>query len=145
MTISQPPGPEREPTEEERRLEAVARGRAIATTHFPEVFATKQRRAVWPALLGLAIMVAIAGALYVLLPLLARSSDAEVRDKIIKDSIAAYQADGRPCACPYNTTSDGTPCGDFSAYRRPGAAAPLCYPNDVIDAAVQEWRQRNRR
>jgi hypothetical protein len=68
-----------------------------------------------------------------------------VRDQIIKESIAAYQETGRPCACPFNTMADGKQCGDFSAYSKPGAAAPLCYPKDVSEAAVREWRSRSAR
>ncbi len=60
----------------------------------------------------------------------------EVREAIVRESVSAYQAAGRPCACRYNTARDGSMCGAQSAYSRPGGAAPLCYPSDVSDAMV---------
>ena len=64
-----------------------------------------------------------------------------IRQAIIRDSIAKYQATGHPCACPYNLMRNGRQCGDRSAYSRPGGASPLCYPNDVSDGMVAAWRQ----
>jgi len=76
-------------------------------------------------------------------PALAREplTDAQVRDAIIKDSVAAYLATGHPCACPYNVARNGSSCGGRSAYIRPGGAAPLCYPKDVSDGMVADWRR----
>src|SRR6266568_6374766 len=68
-------------------------------------------------------------------------SDAQVRDAIIKESIAAYLATGHPCACPYNIARNGSQCGGRSAYSRPGGAEPLCYPRDVSDGMVADWRR----
>jgi hypothetical protein len=68
-------------------------------------------------------------------------ADAQVRDAIIRDSINAYLATGHHCACPYNTMRNGHPCGNVSAYVRPGGASPLCYPKDVSDRMVAKWRQ----
>jgi hypothetical protein len=34
-------------------------------------------------------------------------TDAQVRDAIIRDSIAQYLATGHPCACRYNTARNG--------------------------------------
>ena len=68
-------------------------------------------------------------------------SDAQVRDSIIRDSIAQYQATGHPCACPYNLARNGSQCGGRSAYSRPGGASPLCYAKDVSDSMVSEWRR----
>ena len=70
-------------------------------------------------------------------------SDSEVREAIIKESIASYQASGRPCACPYNLARNGSQCGGRSAHSRPGGASPKCYPQDVSDADVAEWRRRH--
>ena len=61
-----------------------------------------------------------------------------------RDSIAAYQTSGRPCACPYNSARNGSACGGRSAYSRPGGAAPLCYPQDVTGAMVAAWRAARR-
>jgi len=64
-------------------------------------------------------------------------SDAQIRKILIDESIAAY--DGS-CPCPYSTARNGSRCGKRSAYSRPGGAAPLCYPKDVSDEMVQEYR-----
>ena len=72
-------------------------------------------------------------------------SDAQVRDNIIKESIAAYKATGHPCACPFDLMRNGRQCGNVSAYSRPGGASPLCYPKDVSDAQVRDWRSRHAR
>lgn len=69
-------------------------------------------------------------------------SDAQVRAEIIKDSIAAYKATGHPCACPEDLARNGSRCGKRSAYSRPGGAAPLCYPTDVTDGMVLDWRKK---
>ena len=55
-------------------------------------------------------------------PALAREplSDAQIRQAIIHDSIARYQATGHPCACPFNQMRNGKQCGARSAYSRPG-------------------------
>jgi hypothetical protein len=68
-------------------------------------------------------------------------SDAKVRDAIIQESIARYHATGHPCACPYNVARNGSQCGGRSAYSRPGGAEPLCYPKDVSDGMVADWRR----
>ena len=68
-------------------------------------------------------------------------SDAQLRQRIIRESIAAYPG---PCACPYNTDRAGRSCGRRSAYSRPGGYAPLCYPNDVSRAEVDAWRRDHR-
>jgi len=68
-------------------------------------------------------------------------SDAQVRDTIVKESVAKYLATGHPCACPYNVARNGSSCGGRSAYSRPGGASPLCYPKDVTDGAVADWRR----
>lgn len=76
-------------------------------------------------------------------PLAAQSrlSDAEVRQRIVQQSIANYPGN---CPCPYNTARNGSRCGGRSAYSRGGGYAPLCYARDVSDAQVAEWRRRNR-
>ena len=65
-------------------------------------------------------------------------SDAEVRQRIIRQSIASYPG---PCACPYNTDRAGRSCGRRSAYSRPGGFAPQCYPGDVTQNEVDAWRR----
>jgi hypothetical protein len=68
-------------------------------------------------------------------------SDTQIRQAIIRESIATYQASGRPCACPYNSARNGSSCGARSAYSRPGGAAPACYPEDVSAIKVAVWRR----
>jgi hypothetical protein len=68
-------------------------------------------------------------------------TDAQVRDAIIKESVAAYLATDHPCACPYNVARNGSQCGGRSAYSRPGGAEPLCYPPDVSDGMVADWKR----
>lgn len=67
-------------------------------------------------------------------------SDAQIRQILIDESIAAYSGN---CPCPYNTASNGSRCGRRSAYSREGGAAPLCYPKDVSKEMVQEYRDRH--
>jgi hypothetical protein len=67
-------------------------------------------------------------------------TDTQVREEIIAKSVNDYLATGHPCACPYNSARNGSSCGGRSAYSRPGGAAPLCYPADVTDWMVADWR-----
>jgi hypothetical protein len=61
---------------------------------------------------------------------------------IVQASRDQYHAGGRPCACPDDTTRNGSSCGGRSAYSRPGGAAPLCYLGDVTAAMIESYRQR---
>jgi hypothetical protein len=54
-------------------------------------------------------------------------TDAEIKQAIIKESIASYRGS---CPCPYNVDRAGRRCGARSAYSRPGGASPLCYEKD---------------
>lgn len=83
----------------------------------------------------------IAGIAAIATPALAFQSDVQVRQRIIRDSIAAYPG---PCPCPYNTMRNGRSCGGRSAYSRPGGYAPICYPRDISDAEVEAWRRAHR-
>ena len=71
----------------------------------------------------------------------AAPSDAEVRERIVEESVAAYPGN---CACPYNTDRAGRTCGGRSAWSRRGGAAPICYASEVTDEQVRAWRARNR-
>lgn len=64
-------------------------------------------------------------------------SDAAIRQKIIKASIAAYPGN---CPCPYNSASNGSRCGRRSAYNRGGGYAPICFASDVSAAEVRAYR-----
>jgi hypothetical protein len=69
--------------------------------------------------------------------------DNQIRQQIIQQSVDAYLATGHPCACPYNLARNGSSCGGRSAYSRPGGASPLCYPSDVSDARVSDWKRQH--
>lgn len=65
-------------------------------------------------------------------------TDAQIRQRIISQSIANYPGS---CACPYSLDRRGHRCGGRSAYSRPGGYSPLCYPADVSDEQVSEYRR----
>ncbi|MCG8436428.1 MAG: hypothetical protein MJA83_20615 [Gammaproteobacteria bacterium] len=79
-----------------------------------------------------------------LLPLAALASDElsddQIRDILIKQSIAAYPGN---CPCPYNTDRAGRRCGKRSAWHKVGGYEPLCYKTDVTDEMVNEFRREN--
>jgi hypothetical protein len=64
-------------------------------------------------------------------------SDGQIKQRIIKQSVAAYPGN---CACPYNSASNGSSCGRRSAWSRGGGYAPLCYAADVSRAQVKAYR-----
>jgi hypothetical protein len=64
-------------------------------------------------------------------------SDTEIRLLLIRESIASY---GGACPCPESRNSRGARCGGNSAYSRPGGTSPLCYPKDVTDAMIKQYR-----
>jgi hypothetical protein len=68
-------------------------------------------------------------------------SDAQIRDQIIKASVNGYSGS---CPCPYNVDRAGKRCGRRSAYSRPAGASPLCYPEDVTQRMVDEYRKKER-
>ncbi len=68
------------------------------------------------------------------------TSTESIKQKIIKESIESYSGN---CPCPYNTARNGSRCGKRSAYNRAGGYAPLCYPEDVSDRMVKEYKGRS--
>jgi hypothetical protein len=98
------------------------------------------RRASYCGLVLLAAIVAAGGALAQRAP---APTDPQIREEIVRDSVAAYLATGHPCACPYNSARNGSRCGGRSAYSRPGGASPLCYPSDVSDGMVLDWKHKH--
>jgi len=87
---------------------------------------------------GLIVALAIGG---LVLSAASAQSDAQVKQQIIRQSIAAYPG---PCPCPYSVMRNGRSCGGRSAYSRPGGAAPICYPADINEAEVRAWRESHR-
>jgi hypothetical protein len=71
------------------------------------------------------------------------SDDTQIRRQIIQHNVDAYLATGHPCACPYNLVRNGSSCGARSAYSRPSGASPLCYPSDVSDRMVSDWKRQH--
>src|SRR6266705_1995829 len=64
-------------------------------------------------------------------------SDAEIKQEIIRESIAGYSGS---CPCPYNRDRAGRSCGKRSAYSRPGGASPVCYEDDVTPKMISAYR-----
>ena len=78
---------------------------------------------------------------FVLIPALSFAiTDQEVRDMIIKESLQSYPGN---CPCPYNLMRNGRSCGGRSAYSRPGGRSPLCYPKDVTDQMIKNYRAQH--
>lgn len=86
------------------------------------------------------LMLAAAAIIFVAGPASAQS-DAQIRQQIIRQSIASYPG---ACPCPYSVMRNGRSCGGRSAYSRPGGYAPICYPRDVGDAEIRAWRSAHR-
>lgn len=66
------------------------------------------------------------------------NSDAQIKQKIIQQSIASYPGN---CPCPYNTAKNGSRCGKRSAYNRAGGYAPICYPEDVTEKMLRDYKK----
>ncbi|AOA57708.1 hypothetical protein [Acinetobacter larvae] len=66
-------------------------------------------------------------------------STAQIKQKIIQQSIAAYPGN---CACPYQAASNGSRCGKRSAYSRKGGYAPICYAEDVTPEMIRQYKAR---
>lgn len=68
---------------------------------------------------------------------LAALTDDEVRDRIIRESIARYSGS---CPCPYTLDRAGRRCGARSAWSRAGGAAPLCFRAEITEEMISAWR-----
>lgn len=88
------------------------------------------------------ILVAAAFAAWAVVPASARDSDAQIRQRIIQESIASYPGN---CPCPYNSARNGSSCGRRSAYNRAGGYAPLCFAADVGKGDIDAYRRRTGR
>ena len=69
----------------------------------------------------------------------AAKTDAEIKQEIIKQSIARYKG---TCSCPYSVDRAGRMCGRRSAYSKPGGASPSCYEKDVTPKMVVDYRKK---
>jgi len=72
----------------------------------------------------------------------AAKTDAEIKQEIIKQSIASYKGS---CPCPYSVDRAGRMCGRRSAYSKPGGASPICYEKDVTQKMRDDYRKRTKR
>lgn len=70
-------------------------------------------------------------------------SDAEIRQAIVKESIASYKG---ICPCPYSMHPDGRQCGHRSAFSKSASATkgaidgPICYEINVTLKMIEEYR-----
>jgi hypothetical protein len=80
------------------------------------------------------------GAIVAAQPAQAKLSDAQIRQRIVQESIDSYPGN---CPGPYDTDRAGRRCGKRSAYSRPGGYAPKCFPSDVSDLEVRAHRARH--
>jgi hypothetical protein len=70
----------------------------------------------------------------------AQPTDAQIKEELIAQSIAAYP--GR-CPCPYNLAKNGSRCGKRSAWSKAGGHSPLCYPEDVTEEMIEAYKKQN--
>jgi len=68
-------------------------------------------------------------------------SDAQIKQRIIEESIAAYPG---PCACPFNQARNGSSCGKRSAWSKAGGYDPICYASEVTPEMIKAWRRQRR-
>lgn len=65
--------------------------------------------------------------------------DGEVRDLIIRGNISAFEGE---CPCPYTLDKNKNICGENSSYNQnPGTVK--CYPGDISDQELRQFRERN--
>ena len=65
-------------------------------------------------------------------------SDAELRRVMIEESQFSYS---KGCPCPYTLDESGKRCGERSAYSRAGGEELLCYPADISQAMLEQYRK----
>lgn len=65
-------------------------------------------------------------------------SDAQIKENIIKESIADYPG---TCACPFNRARNGSSCGKRSAWSKAGGYSPICYKDEVTKEMIKAWRE----
>jgi hypothetical protein len=64
------------------------------------------------------------------------ANDEDVGRSVIQQSLASYPG---PCPCPYSILR-GSPCGDWSAYVKPGGYSPICYSSDVTWRMIDDYK-----
>ena len=73
-------------------------------------------------------------------PAAPRLTDAQIRQRMIEQSIARYPGPG---PCPYSVMRNGRTAGQMSRYSRPWSTTYRlkCFPADISDAEVRDWRR----
>ena len=64
-------------------------------------------------------------------------SDALIVQQILKASRAAYAGS---CGCPEDRDKADRRCGGRSAYSRAGGYSLYCYPRDIPQELIEQWR-----
>ena len=94
-----------------------------------------------PTLLAVGLSVLALTAGFHLLP----RSDEYIRQAVVQQSVGAYLSSGAICPCPYSLMPLGNRCLGQSSYNHPNPGATvLCYPDDVTDAMVENWKASHR-
>jgi hypothetical protein len=65
-------------------------------------------------------------------------SDSAIRQLLVEQSIARYPGN---CPCPYFVDRAGRRCGARSAHSKQGGYAPLCFPADVTNEMIEEFKR----
>lgn len=68
-------------------------------------------------------------------------TDAEIRQRMVRESVSNFL--GARCPCPYSLKRNGELCRDESAYMRGRGGKLYCYPHDITDVMVEQYRARH--
>lgn len=79
----------------------------------------------------------LAIAIVALASIAATPTDDQIRDQMIRESIASYP---RSCPCPYSRDDERHKCGERSAYSLAHGASPLCYRKNVSPQMIEQYR-----
>ena len=69
----------------------------------------------------------------------------KIAGMLVDRSVSRYLSHVGSCPCPYNTASNGSSCGERSAYSRPGGESPICYEDDVTPQMVIDYARLHTR
>ena len=88
------------------------------------------------------ILLAIVPLLWTTVASAQRVGDDEIRQMIIRDSLAGFGT--RDCPCPYSYAWNGQQCADKSLYNQRTSRRDIyCYPNDVSGRDIEEYRRNH--
>jgi hypothetical protein len=121
----------------------------MTTTNNGENFGKKQSRELVRQYVNFKILVMALSVCLFVLPAAAQEnlSDEDIQKILIKKDKDVYLSTGHNCPCPDDTASDGSICGDRSAYVKRKRHAlppfpPLCYPKDVSPDKIEQYRKQ---